>query len=190
MCVDYRQLNDKSVKFALPLPRCDEVVSQAGGAKYFTTLDLQWGFLQMENDPSTAEYIAFTIPGRHYHFNVLPFGVTNGPGVSQRPMSTVLDGLLGIHALNYIDDILITGKTMDEICLNMNIAFDRLEQANFMVGFEKVFHADAAVSSLGSSSTNMVFARILRKLRRFKTWYLRKPSSKYDNSSVSSILIP
>ena len=139
MCVDYRQLNDKSVKYALPLPRCDEVVSSVSGAKYFTTLDLQWGFLQMENDPETSEYTAFTIPGRHYHFNVLPFGVTNGPGVFQRLMSTVLDGLLGIYALNYIDDILITGKTVDEICLNMNIVFDRLEQANLMVGFEKVF---------------------------------------------------
>ena len=59
----------------------------------------------------------------------LPFGVTNGPGVFQRLMSMVLDGLLGIYALNYIDDILITGKTFDEICLNMNIVFDRLEQA-------------------------------------------------------------
>ena len=139
MCVDYRQLNDKSVKFALPLPRCDEVVSSVRGAKYFTTLDLQWGFLQMENEPETAEYTAFTIPGRHYHFNVLPFGVTNGPGVFQRLMSTVLDGLLGIYALNYIDDILITGTTIDEICLHMNIVFDRLEQANLMVGYEKVF---------------------------------------------------
>jgi hypothetical protein len=98
MCVDYRRLNDKSVKFALPLPRCDEVVSQVGGAKYFTTLDLQWGFLQMENDPSTAEYTAFTIPGRHYHFSVLPFGVANGPGVFQRLMCTVLDGLLTTSA--------------------------------------------------------------------------------------------
>ena len=139
MCVDYRQLNDKSVKYALPLPRCDEVVASVGGAKYFTTLDLQWGFLQMENEPETAPYTAFTVPGRHYHFNVLPFGVTNGPGVFQRLMSLVLDGLLGIYALNYIDDILITGKTFDEICLNMNIVFDRLEQANLMVGFEKVF---------------------------------------------------
>jgi hypothetical protein len=84
MCTDYRQLDDKSVKYALPLPRCDEVVTSVRDAKYFTTLDLQWGFLQMENDPTTAEYTAFTIPVRHYHFNVLPFGVTRGPGVFQR----------------------------------------------------------------------------------------------------------
>jgi hypothetical protein len=169
MCVDYRQLNDKSVKFALPLHRCDEVVSQVGGAKYFTTLDLQWGFLQMENDPSTAEYTAFTIPGRHYHFNVLPFGVTNGPGVFQRLMSTALDGLLGIRASNYIDDILITGKTMDEIWLNMNIVFDRLEQSNLMVGFEKVFPADVVVSFTDFSSMNTAYDPIRKKLRRSKT---------------------
>jgi hypothetical protein len=149
MCVDYRQLNAKSVKFVLPLPRCGEVVSEVGGANYFTTLDLQWGFMQMENDPSTAEYTAFTTILRHYHFNVLPFGVANGPGVFQRLMSTVLDGSLGIYALNYIDDIPITGKTMDEICLNMNIVLYRLEQANLTVGFERVFPSRRSRVSLG-----------------------------------------
>lgn len=72
---------------------------------------VQWAFLEMENDPETAEYTALTASRRHYDFNVLPFGVTNGPGVFQRLMSNVLHGLLGIYALNYIDDILISGKT-------------------------------------------------------------------------------
>jgi hypothetical protein len=77
VCVDYRCLNDQPVKFALPSPRCDEVVSQVGGAKYLTTLDLRFGFLLTENDPHTAEYSGLTIPGLHYHFAVLPFGVAN-----------------------------------------------------------------------------------------------------------------
>ena len=97
------------------------------------------GFLQMENDPETAQYTAFTIPGLLSHFNVLPFRVASGPGVFQKLKSAVLDGLHAIHAFNYIHDILIMGKTSDEICLNMIIISDRLAQGNLTAGFQKTF---------------------------------------------------
>ena len=137
-CMDYRMLNMHMVSDSFPLPRCDELLASIKDATYFSTIDLQSGFMQMENDPETAHVTAFTLPGRHYEFNVLPFGVKNGPCVFQRLMSIVLFDLLGAAALNFIDDILIYGRDVDEMFLRLNIVFDRLEQANLMAGYKKV----------------------------------------------------
>jgi len=43
-CQDYRQLNEGTIKNAYPLPRVDELLDKLKGAKYFTKLDLRWGY--------------------------------------------------------------------------------------------------------------------------------------------------
>ena len=50
-CIDYRQLNNLTVKDSYPLPRIDTCFDALGGAKYFSTLDLRQGYWQVENDP-------------------------------------------------------------------------------------------------------------------------------------------
>ena len=58
-CIDYRQLNNLTVKDSYPLPRIDTCFDALGGAKYFSTLDLRQGYWQVENDPETAGKTTF-----------------------------------------------------------------------------------------------------------------------------------
>ena len=58
-CIDYRQLNNLTVKASYPLPRIDTCFDALGGAKYFSTLDLRQGYWQVENDPETADKTTF-----------------------------------------------------------------------------------------------------------------------------------
>eukprot|EP00644_Phytophthora_capsici_P018996 jgi/Phyca11/132961/e_gw1.282.11.1 len=46
-CVDYRALNSVTKKDVYPLPRIDETLEALGGARLFTTLDLQAGYWQI-----------------------------------------------------------------------------------------------------------------------------------------------
>ena len=57
--IDYRQLNNLTVKDSYPLPRIDTCFDALGGAKYFSTLDLRQGYWQVENDPETADKTTF-----------------------------------------------------------------------------------------------------------------------------------
>ena len=92
-CIDYRKVNSVTKKDAYPLPRIDDTLNALGGAKFFTTLDLQSGYWQVALGEKSKELTAFTTSKSHWEFNVLPFGLTNAPATFQRLMGLVLTGL-------------------------------------------------------------------------------------------------
>ena len=74
-CVDYRKLNDITIKDAYPLPCVDESLDQLSGSKWFSCLDLNAGYWQVEMDPEDAEKTAFTSRKGLFEFTVMPFGL-------------------------------------------------------------------------------------------------------------------
>jgi hypothetical protein len=50
-CIDYRRLNDVTIKDKYALPRIDDALASLSGNKYFTSLDLSQGNLQIPMDP-------------------------------------------------------------------------------------------------------------------------------------------
>ena len=130
-CVDYRRLNEVTLKDAYPLPRIDDSLDCLGEAKLFSTLDLQSGYWQIkvkeEDRPKTA---VITRSGLH-EYCVMPFGLCNAPGTFERCMELVLRGLQWRTLLVYIDDIIIFSKTYDEHLERLNEVFSRLLKAGF-----------------------------------------------------------
>lgn len=92
-CVDYRKLNAITVKDVYPLPRIDDALSRLEGSKYFSIIDLQSGYWQVQMEPSDREKTAFITADGLYQFRVMPFGLTNAPSTFQRMMDVMLAGL-------------------------------------------------------------------------------------------------
>ena len=78
-CVDYRRLNDVTIKDAYPLPRVDESLDQLAGNKWFSCLDMNSGYWQVDVDEPDREKTAFTSRKGLFEFKVMPFGLCNAP---------------------------------------------------------------------------------------------------------------
>ena len=129
-CVDYRKLNDVTVKDAYPLPNIEDALSTLAGANYFCTLDLASGYWQVELSEDAKPKTAFCTRQGLYQFNVLPFGLSNAPATFERLMELVLRGMTWKQCVVYIDDIIVFGETFESTLLNLTQVFDRLRDAN------------------------------------------------------------
>jgi hypothetical protein len=113
VCIDYRKLNEATVKDVYPLPRMDEMIDQLGGGTvWFTTLDAVSGYHQMKLDEESKPATAFSVRGMgQFQWKVVPMGLTNSPAVFQRYMDMALAKITGLYCLVYIDDIIVFSKS-------------------------------------------------------------------------------
>ena len=114
LCVDYRQLNDITIKAKYPIPIIEDLFDQLRGATIFSKLDLISGYHQVPIDERDKSKTAFVTHAGQYQWNVMPFGLTNAPATFQRLMNHVLRAYLGKFCVVYLDDILIYSKDKEE----------------------------------------------------------------------------
>jgi hypothetical protein len=79
MCVDYRSLNDVTVKNKYPLPRIEDLFDEMRDARVFSKIDLRSGYHQMKIRPSDIPKTDFSTRYGLYEFTVISFGLTNAP---------------------------------------------------------------------------------------------------------------
>ena len=119
MCIDYRALNQLTVKDRSPLPRIDDLLSQMNGATVFSSLDLAQGYHQIRIAQEDIPKTGFTTPFGHYQFKVMCFGLTNAPGTFQKVMNRLFHKSMHKYVVVYLDDILISSKTPEEHLIHL-----------------------------------------------------------------------
>ena len=112
---DYRALNAITVKNKYPLPLIPQLISKLRGAKYFTKLDVRWGFNNVRIKDGDEWKAAFRTNRGLFEPLIMFFGLTNSPATFQTMMDDVFRELVdeGI-VIVYIDDILIFMRTVEE----------------------------------------------------------------------------
>jgi hypothetical protein len=104
LCIDYRQLNEVTVKQRHPMPLIGETLDAMVHANVFCVADMFKGFWQLPVAPADRAKTAFYGPDQLYEFNRMPFGLANAPAVFQSFSSRLVRDLPGTEC--FVDDII------------------------------------------------------------------------------------
>jgi len=114
ICVDYRRVNDVTIKARFPMNLVSDSVYRMHGMKVFTKLDLLRGYYQMEVEEGSRPITAFSTSHKHFQFKRLSFGLANAPGAFQKGMNVLLSRFPSANVTVFIDDILIMNENQDD----------------------------------------------------------------------------
>ena len=128
LCVDYRRLNQITVKKVFPIPDHQQIIDCLSGSNYFSTLDLSQGFYQIPLRKADQEKSAFTIRSGQYCFTRMPFGLTNSPCTFQLVLNKVMRKVNWKKCVIFMDDILVFGKSEKEHNSNLEDVLHILEE--------------------------------------------------------------
>jgi hypothetical protein len=107
MCIDYRSLNEVTIKNKYPLPRIEDLFDQLRGVSVFSKIDLRSGYHQLRIRPSDIPKTAFITKYGLYEFMVMSFGLTNALAYFMYLMNSVFTDYHNKFVVVFIDDILV-----------------------------------------------------------------------------------
>jgi hypothetical protein len=107
MCINYRSLNEVTVKNKYPLSGIEDLFDQLRGANVFSKIDLRSCYHQLRIRPSDVSKIAFITMYGLYEFTVMSFNLTNALAYFMYLMNNVFMDYFDKFVVVFIDDILI-----------------------------------------------------------------------------------
>lgn len=126
-CVDFRKLNQVSLRDSYPLPYMSAILENLRDAHYLSSIDIKSAYWQIELEGNSKQYTAFNIPGRGlFQFPRMSYGLHNGPATSQRFVDKVLGPELEPYCFVYLDDVITATPDYDTHLKILNNVLERL----------------------------------------------------------------
>uniref|UniRef100_A0A8C6MDP3 Gypsy retrotransposon integrase-like protein 1 n=1 Tax=Nothobranchius furzeri TaxID=105023 RepID=A0A8C6MDP3_NOTFU len=148
-CIDYRGLNQITIKNKYPLPLLSSTFEPVQDSTVFTKLDLRNAYHLVRVREGDEWKTAFKTPLGHYEYLVMPFGLTNAPAVFQALVNSVLGDFINKFVSVYLDDILIFSKDLAEHQVHVRAVLQRLLENRLYVKAEKCEFHVPSVKFLG-----------------------------------------
>jgi hypothetical protein len=126
--VDYRRLNEVTIKNKYPLLKIEDLFDQLNGTKVFSKIDLRTGYHQLKVRESNIPKTAFTTRYGLFEYTVMSFGLTNAPAYFMNLMNKVFMKFLNKFVVVFIDDILVYSKTEEEHAEHLRLVLGTLRE--------------------------------------------------------------
>ncbi|KAF4609745.1 hypothetical protein D9613_011971 [Agrocybe pediades] len=147
---DYRKLNEMTIKNSYPLPLISDIITKLSKAKYFTKLDVRWGFNNVRIKQGDEWKAAFRTNRGLFEPLVMFFGLTNSPATFQTMMNDIFIELIdGNMVIVYMDDILIFTETLEHHREVVKQVLQILEQNQLYLKAEKCEFEKERIEYLG-----------------------------------------
>nr|CAE04199.2 OSJNBa0011E07.8 [Oryza sativa Japonica Group] len=167
MCVDYRSLNEVTIKNKYPLPWIDDLFDQLKGAKVFSKMDLRSGYHQLKIRTGDIPKTAFSTHYGLYEFTVMSFGLTNAPAYFMSLMNKVFMDYLDKFVVVFIDDILIYSKDEEEHVEHLRLVHEKLRKHKLYAKFSKCLAGYYRRFIEGFSKIARPMTQLVKKEKKF-----------------------
>ncbi|KAL0204491.1 hypothetical protein M9458_002509, partial [Cirrhinus mrigala] len=148
-CIDYRSLNDITIKYRYPLPLVPPALEQLRRAKIYTKLDLRSAYNLIRIREGDEWKTAFSTTSGHYEYRVMPFGLANSPSYFQAFVNDVFRDMLNRWVIIYIDNILIYSDSYSEHVQHVRAVLQRLMEHQLYAKEEKCEFHQERITFLG-----------------------------------------
>jgi hypothetical protein len=147
---DYRRLNAMTKKNRTPLPLISETIDRLKEAKYFSKMDVRWGFNNIRITDGDQEKAAFLTKRGLFEPTVMFFGLTNSPATFQTMMNNILRPLvIQGKVLVYMDVIIVFTNNIEEHQRITREVLEILRRNNMYLKPEKCDFEKTTVEYLG-----------------------------------------
>lgn len=171
LCVDYRGLNQITVKNRHPLPLISETLDRLAGSIWFTKLDLTDAYHRIRIKEGDEWKTAFRTRYGHFEYLVMPFGLANAPATFQAYINRALSGLVDYLCVVYLDDILIySSGSKEDHWKRVGQVLERLRKYSLYVKLSKCEFAVHQVEFLGYIISNEGVAMDPRRVSAIAEW--------------------
>ena len=147
ICLDPTKLNRAIHRCHFPTKTIEEVIASTSGAQYFTVLDAQSGYWQIQLDEQSSRLCTFNTPWGRYRYKRLPFGVKTAGDIFIREMQGILGNLPGVDVIT--DDILVYGATLLEHNKRLESVLKKARSVNLKFNAAKSKIAKTEVAYVG-----------------------------------------
>ncbi|MEG0362118.1 MAG: reverse transcriptase domain-containing protein [Longicatena sp.] len=147
LVVDFRKLNEVTIKDANPFPNLWEELRSIPESQVFSQIDLMMGYHQIMLEEESIKYVSFSTSFGQFEYLRVPFGLANAPRVFQRTIYKILGHLRFVRI--FLDDILIFSNDINEHLNHMEEVLKILENNNISINFNKSNFCKEEVTYLG-----------------------------------------
>ena len=137
MIINYKRLNDNTLRNIYKLPNKDELVNCIQKATWFSKFDCKSGFWQIKLDEESIPWTAFSCSEGHFEWLVMPFGLKNAPQVFQARMDRIFKKISNF-CIVYIDDILVFSNNRYVHTSHVHKILDLCKENNIILSKKKI----------------------------------------------------
>ncbi|KAJ1037217.1 hypothetical protein NDA10_005943 [Ustilago hordei] len=178
LCVDYRGLNEITVKNRAPLPLIEEQLFLLRKARIYTKLDLRAAYNLIQIAKGDEWKTAFGTQLGLYEYLVMPFGLANAPAHFQSFINDIFRDIIGVYVVVYLDDFLIFSDTEEVHVKHVTEVLTRLRSNRLFAKLSKCEFHTKTVEFLGYIIKPTGIEMDPEKVRTVKEWPM--PESIHD----------